>query len=161
MHSHQQSLFELAIRDAFAPLGLDAGLELRSVCDGVYEFDRAGYALRIRRGIGHKKDILVTLLPKTDHPATTHIAPGEIGLGLIAKLDGEALPRFEMDSDEDYLKSARLLAAATRKFALPYLYGERSDFANLRARVDESIAAWRRERPEHLRAGFWTQPPEK
>ena len=161
MTTPNNSLFERAVVDAFAPLGLDAGLELRSVCDGVYEFDRAGYALRIRRGIGHKKDILVTLLPKTDHPATADIAPGEIGLGLIANLNGESLPRFEMESDEDYLKSARLLAAATRKFALPYLFGERSDFANLRARVDESIAAWRRERPEHLRAGFWTQPPEK
>jgi hypothetical protein len=59
------------------------------------------------------------------------------------------------------LKSGRLLAAAAGKLALPYLTGERSAFANLRARVDESTAAWRRDRPEYLRAGFWTRPPER
>jgi hypothetical protein len=160
MHSHQQSLFELAIRDAFAPLGARAGLALHAACDGVYEFERSGYAVRVRRGIGHKKDILVTLVPATGQPVTTHIAPGEIGLGLIAELNGEALPPFEIDSDEDYLKSARLLAAAAGRFALPYLTGERSDFADLRARVDESIANWKRDRPDYLRPGYWTRPPE-
>lgn len=161
MTTSSNALFELSIRDAFAPLGARVGLELRAACDGVYEFERSGYAIRIRRGIGHKKDILVTLLPATGQPATTDIAPGEIGLGLIASLEGEALPSFELDSDENYLKSARLLAAAAGKFALPYLTGERSDFANLRARVDESIAAWRRDRTEYLRAGCWTRPSEK
>lgn len=133
---------------------------MHAACDGVYEFERSGYAVRVRRGIGYEKDILVTLVPATGQPATTNIAPGEIGLGLIAELNGEAIPPFEMDSDEGYLKSARLLAAATGRFALPYLTGERSDFADKRARVDESIAIWKRDRPDYLRPGYWTRPPE-
>ena len=159
MTTSNDALFDFAIRDAFAPLGARAGLELRAVCDGVYEFERSGYAVRVRRGVGHKKDILVTLLPATGQPATTDISPGEIGLGLIANLCGESVPSFEMESREDYLKSARLLAAAAERLALPYLTGERSDFATLRARVDESIAARRCGQPEYLRAGFWTRPP--
>jgi len=93
----KDALFEFAIRDAFAPLGARAGLELREACDGVYEFERSGYAIRVRRGVGHKKDIVVTLLPATGQPATADICPGELRQHSWEIRGGEALSPNSLD----------------------------------------------------------------
>jgi len=45
------------------PLAANAKLTIQELGEGVYEVLGKDFTMRVRRGAGHRKDILVTVLP--------------------------------------------------------------------------------------------------
>ncbi|MBI4658411.1 MAG: hypothetical protein HY735_06130 [Verrucomicrobia bacterium] len=133
MSKANTNLFREAVTKFFAPLAEQTGLTLSELADGVYEIEGAKFAMRIRRGTGHRKDMLVTLLATEGRPTDLFDLSHEIGLGMVAEFRGE---RIEADQKDD-LKEAENLAHAAQKFLVPYLLGHRSDHAELTKFVEK------------------------
>jgi hypothetical protein len=55
--------FSKAVAKSFMPLAANAKLTIQELGEGVYEVLGKDFTMRVRRGAGHRKDILVTVLP--------------------------------------------------------------------------------------------------
>jgi hypothetical protein len=99
---------------------------------GVYEVECPDFTARIRHGTGHRKGILVTLLPISEKPADIADLTSEIGLGVIAEFHGGKLTEVPLNSEEDYLRVASLLAASAERFLLAYLLHLKNDFEQVK-----------------------------
>lgn len=126
------STFNKAVARSFAPLAGDAKLAIQQLGDGIYEVPGKDFTMRIRMGTGHRKDILVTMLPTAERPADNDDLCKEIGLGVVAEFAGASLTELPIETEEEYLHSADYLAAAADTLLLPYLLGTRNDFAELK-----------------------------
>src|SRR6266705_2643473 len=91
MKNPNSKSFDNVVANFFAPLASRAKVELRRIVEGVYEIEGQGFTARIRYGTGHRKDILVTLLPTSEKPLDVADLSKEIGLGVVAKFHGENL----------------------------------------------------------------------
>ena len=58
--------FDDAVTSLFKPVADRAGLELQKLPSGIYQIAGKGFVVRMRRGTGHLKEVLVTLAPATD-----------------------------------------------------------------------------------------------
>ena len=135
--------FSKAVAKSFMPLAANTKLTIHELWEGVYEVLGKDFTMRVRRGAGHRKDILVTVLPTAERPADHEDLSKEIGLGVVAEFVGESLPELSIDTEEEYLRSAQYLATAADKLLLPYLLGTRNDFADLKrfvaVRADKAV----------------------
>lgn len=132
MRNPTTATFDQAVAHHFAPLAVNAKLAIQHLCDGAYEVQGKEFIMRIRRGTGHRKDILVTLLQSAERPAENDDLSKEIGLGVVAQFYGEKLEEASLDTQEEYLRSAGSLAEAAGRLLFAYLIGDRTDFAQLK-----------------------------
>lgn len=144
MSKPNTATFDRAVANFFAPLAANAKLASQQLCDGVYEVQGKEITMRIRRGTGHRKDILVTLLPTAERPADNDDLSKEIGLDVVAEFCGQTVAESSLDTEEEYLRSAGVLATAADKLLFPYLLGDRTDFAELKkfvaARAEKAVS---------------------
>jgi len=124
--------FDKVVADVFRTLAVRSKSELRRIGEGVYEIEGHEFTTRIRRGTGHRKNILVTISPTTEKPTNLADLSGEIGLSVVAKFHGEKLTELSFDDEKEYLEYARNLANSAQKVLLPYLLGLRSDFSQIK-----------------------------
>src|SRR4051812_42579460 len=131
--------FDDAIASVFKPVADRAGLELQKLPLGIYQIAGGAFVLRMRRGIGHLKDVLITLAPSTEAPRDLDHLTREIGLNNIAEYYGLTVPEQDTFSVEGFYFSLRRVAEITEKVCMPYLLGQKSDYADIRAFVDRKI----------------------
>jgi hypothetical protein len=106
------------------------------VLEGIFEIRNDLFIIRIRRGIGHDKDFLVSLARGTAAAATSDLSLEEIGLRNFAEFNGCDLKCLTLNSLEDWETSLADVGADTEKFLLPYLFGERDDYEAVEQFVD-------------------------
>ena len=102
--------------------------------------------MRIRRGVGHRKGILITLLPKQDlyydHLENIH---NELGLGNFVEFNNERLIESPIETTEDYILEAEKLAKVAEQYVIPYLLGAKTDFIEVKEYTEKRSAAAVRE----------------
>ena len=160
MNNSTSNTFDEAVAKFFAPIVSRANLAIRKLGQGVYEVQSPEFTMRIRRGSGHRKDILVTLLPTAERPSDIRDLSKEIGFGVIANFHGEKLAELPFDTEDDYFRYASSLATAAEKFLLPYPLGLRTDFLEIKdfvkANVDKALSEMPKYRfPKNVRKE-WT-----
>lgn len=124
--------FDVAIAKSFAPIANHLKLQVRKLAEGVYEIESREFTVRIRHGTGHRKDILITFLPTAERPIDVGDLSKEIGLGVVVRFNGETLSDMQFDTEDEYLRYARDLAEAVKKYLVPYLLGLRTDFPEIK-----------------------------
>lgn len=136
MSNIPSSAFDDAVARFFEPLAHRSNLPIQKLFDGIYEIAGQSFAMRIRRGIGHRKGILVTLLPTRDrYYDDLENIRGELGLGNFVEFNNEQLTESGIDTPEGYLQEAEKLAKSAERFLVPYLLGTRSDFIEVKEHV--------------------------
>jgi hypothetical protein len=148
MRLRDRQIFKEAVRRYFAPRVAKAKLAIREITGELYEIQSKEFTVRLRQGIGHGKDILVTLFPTAERSADVDDLSGEIGLNKVAEFSGTWLPDYRNSSDEEYFKSVEKIAGWTEEFAFPFLLGQRSDFARLHDFVFQQNENVLKETPE-------------
>ena len=137
--------FDESIVTFYKPVADRAGLELQKLRSGIYQIAGASFILRLRQGIGHKKDLLVTMAPMTTSPRDLDDLSGEIGLPLVVEYNGVEVPHEDISSTVGFYSNPQRVADAIEQFCIPYLLGRKTDFDELRSFVDRKIdaAAWK------------------
>jgi hypothetical protein len=131
--------FDDAVTRIFMPIAARGGLELRKLRSGIYQIAGEDFVVRIRLGIGHFKDVLITLAPSTAVSLDLDHRTEEIGLNNIADYYDVAVPRQDTFSAEGFYSSLTRVAEITEMLCMPYLLGQKSDYAEIRAFVDRKI----------------------
>jgi hypothetical protein len=131
--------FEQGVANTFRPFAVRAGLPLRRLQDGVYEMSGCQFLMRIRRGTGHGKDFLITLSRKEHVSDDPMNLTGEIGLGVITEYNGKDETTAALALRDGSLPAFRIAAEAAEEFCLPYLLGEKSDFADLQQFLRDKV----------------------
>jgi hypothetical protein len=135
--------FGAAVTTSFRPIADRAGLELQTMRPDIYQIAGNCFILRIRRGIGHRKDFLVTLSRLAASPRDLDDLSGEVGLSVIAEYNGVEMPYDDISSVQAFCASLRRAAETAEQFCMPYLTGQKSDFDEIRSFVDRKVeAAW-------------------
>lgn len=132
-----------AVTTFFAPIANRAGLELQKLRPDIYQIAGSDFILRLRRGTGHRKDLLVTLSRLAVPVRDLDDLSGELGLGVIAEYNGVEFPRDDLTSEESLDSSVRRAAETAEQVCVPYLLGQKSDFDEIRSFVDRKIEAAR------------------
>lgn len=130
-----------AVTTLFKPIATRAGLEMQELRAGIYQIAGASFVLRIRRGIGHRKDFLITLSRLATAPRDLDDLRGEIGLSVIAQYHGVEMPYDDISSAQAFYSSLRRAAETTEQICLPYLTGQKSDFDEIRSFIDRKSEA--------------------
>ena len=133
----------------FAPFVANTKLAIEELGEGIHEVQSKKFIMRIRRGTGHRNDILVTILATAERPANNDDLSKEIGLAVLAEFRGETLAESPFDTEEAYLRAAAELARAAEKLILPYLLGHRTDFTDLKKFVAARAEKALREIPDY------------
>lgn len=149
MSNPSPASFDKAVAKFFVPLAANAKLPICKLAEGIYEVQGVDFTMRIRRGIGHRKGILVTLLPTAERPADANDLSKEIGLGAAAEFRGETPAEPPFDTEDEYLHYAHELAAAAERILGPYLVSGRTDFAELKDFVAARAEAAASGFPDH------------
>ncbi|HUJ42108.1 MAG TPA: hypothetical protein VLW52_00750 [Opitutaceae bacterium] len=134
------AMFDELVTRFFAPLAKRAGLPLEALGEGIYEVAGSKFAMRIRRGTGHRKDFLVTLSLKQPEQNLDDLS-GEIGLGVLADYRGRPLHAHALDSVEDWQLALEETARASEELCLPYLKGKQNDLDGVRRFIERKIDA--------------------
>jgi hypothetical protein len=134
-----KDFFEVGVADAFQALAARSGLPLKKLRDGIYEMVGSGFVMRIRRGTGHGKDFLVTLSRKEDISADLLQLTGEVGLAVIAEYGGAVADALALSARDGSLGAFQRAAEGAERFCLPYLFGEKADFSEIQAFVEDKI----------------------
>ena len=143
------TVFDRAAMKAFSPLAVNAKLTMEALGGGVYEVQGKEFTMRIRRGTGHARDILVTVLPTGERPADHDDMSKEIGLGVVAEFGGQCLSELPFDTEEECQCSAVYLANEADKLIMPFLLGTRNDFGELKEFVAARVEAAQRDLPDY------------
>lgn len=127
-------LFDKAVAMFFEPIAQRLRLSLSKVREGVYEIPSPHFILRIRLHTGHARGLNVALRPASLRDFDENTAGSEYGIGCFMLFNGEKLEHIyvRVETDEDFLKLAQLLAQATERFGVPYLGGQKNDFETSR-----------------------------
>ena len=126
--------FDDAADRFFLPLAKRAGLQIKKLCDGIYEIPGRTFVMRIRQGTGHRRDFLVTLAPKSSLPDNLDDLSQEIGLGVVAEYNGKQL-QVQSDYHSDFAEAAKI----AEMFCIPYLLDTKKDFEEIRRFVECKI----------------------
>jgi hypothetical protein len=128
------AIFDQAVKKFFEPIARKLGLPLVKVRDGVYEVYSPYFIMRLWLDTGHARGLNV-ILREASHRDFDERAPGiQFGIGCFMEFHGERLQDtfIPVDTDEDFLKRAQLLAQATERYGVPYLLGQGKDFEAVR-----------------------------
>jgi hypothetical protein len=123
-------IFDEAIARYFAPIARELGLPLAKVDDGIYEITSPYFILRIRLHTGHRRGFNVILRQASSRKFDENEPFVQYGIGCFMEFHGEELKQsfIDVDSNDDFMKLAQLLADATKRYGVPYLVGEGKDF---------------------------------
>jgi len=123
-------IFDEAIANYFAPIARELGLPLVKVDDGIYEIPSPHFILRVRLHTGHGRGFNVILRQASSRKFDENEPFVQYGIGCFMEFHGEDLNQtfIDVDSDDDFMKQAQLLADATKRYGVPYLLGEGKDF---------------------------------
>jgi hypothetical protein len=123
-------LFDKAVAKFFEPVAQKLGLSLAKIGEGVYEIPSSYFILRVRLHSGHARGLNVLLRPTSARYFDENKTGSEYGIGCFIQFQGEDIKQIMVDvnTDEDFLKQAKLLAEAAERFGSPYLLGKRNDF---------------------------------
>ena len=134
--SDAKTIFDQAVLQFFDPMAQKFGFSLNKLQDGIYEILGQKFAIRIRRGTGHRKGILVTLLPvQESYYNDLEKLHDEIGLGNFIKFSNKQLLEMPINTSKGYILEAEKLAKATELFIIPYLLGMKTDFIEVKEYV--------------------------
>jgi hypothetical protein len=122
------------------PVARGAGLLLRKVGSNLYEIGGSEFVLRIRKGTGHRDDLLVTVTSSGDTSLDLNSVKDEIGLGAIAQYYGAQFPAPDSSSITDFDLTAATAAQQAQSFILPILTGENKDFLAIKDFIKRKIA---------------------
>lgn len=132
--------FEVLVVQCFSPIAKKAGLELKQLGKGVFEIKGSRFAVRIREGVGHARDFLVTLLAVKPLPDDFDDLTGEIGLGVIVEFCGGTLSDKDLFLPGRYRQAMNEAAAATEKFCLDFLLNRKDSLTDLRTFIEQKIS---------------------
>jgi hypothetical protein len=123
-------LFDRAIARFFEPIARKLSLPLTRVEDGVYEISSPYFILRIRLHTGHARGLNVILRQASTRVFDENEPFVQYGIGCFMEFHSERLEEtfVEVNTDDDFMEQARLLAQATERFGIPYLLGKGKDF---------------------------------
>lgn len=127
--------FDNAVTSIFKPIADRAGLELQKLHSGIYAIAARDFVLRIRLGIGHWKDVLITLAPSKLRRPDPYDLSGEIGINVIAEYQGLTTPEQDLSSAESFYATLRQVAEIAEKACVPYLLGQKSDYDEVRSLI--------------------------
>jgi hypothetical protein len=132
-------IFHEAIAKLFAPIARELGLSLTNVDEGIYEIPSPHFILRIRLHTGHRRGFNVILRQASLRKFDENEPFVQYGIGCFMEFYGEDLKQtfIDVDSDDDFMKQAQLLADATKRYGVPYLLGEGKDFDAVQKKVKE------------------------
>jgi len=127
-------IFDKAIVKYFAPIARELGLPLAKVSDGIYEIPSPHFIMRIRLHTGHRRGFNVLLRRASFRKFDENEPFVQYDIGCFLELYGEDLKKtfIEVDSDDDFMRQAQLLAEATKRHGVPYLIGKCKDFDAVR-----------------------------
>lgn len=127
-------LFDKAVAKFFEPIAQKLGLPLAKISDGVYEMPSPYFILRIRLHSGHHRGLNVMLRQSSTRDFDENKPGIEYDVGCFMLFNGEDIKPllFDVNTDEDFLKKAQLIAEATKHFGVPYLLGQKNDFEAVR-----------------------------
>jgi hypothetical protein len=134
MKMRDSKLFDQAVAKHFGPISQKLGLLLSKISDGVYEMPSPHFIMRIRLHTGHRRGLNVLFRPASLRDFDESKPGIQYDLGCFMLFQGEDLKQVmvDVDTDEDFLRQARLLAGATERFGVPYLLGQKNDFESVR-----------------------------
>lgn len=123
-------IFDEAVYKFFEVLGRELGLELLKIGVGVYEMPSPHFILRIRLDTGHRRGLNVLLRPASLRDFDEYQPGSQLGIGCFIEFYGGKLQDvfINVDSKDDFVRQAQLLAAATREYLIPYLIGQGNDW---------------------------------
>ena len=127
-HDDRQLLFEDAVGRYFAPLAKKLGVQLERLRKEVFGIQTAHCAMLIRKGTGHRDNILVTLRAREPRERDLDDLSADVGLGVLAAMKGSEIPRISIDTNKGYLDAAEIEADAAETYALPFLLGTVTGF---------------------------------
>ena len=133
------NIFDEGVTQFFEPLAKRIKLPLQKLKDGIYEIAGETFTMRIRRGIGHSRDFLVTLSEKSSTPLSPDELGREVGLGVIAEFNGQKLGTHKLHTTEGYLAAFAEAAKAAERYCAPYLLDLRSHLGEIRRVVEQKI----------------------
>lgn len=123
-------LFEKAVESFFGPLARNHGLSSCKASEGAYEFRSGLFVMRVRLDTGHARGINVLLRPTSLHDFDESKPSSEYGIANFMLLHGERpeCAFIDVNTDEDFLTQAQLLAKAAERLLVPVLVGDSDDF---------------------------------
>jgi hypothetical protein len=123
-------IFDEAIAKYFGPIAHELGLPLSKVDDGIYEISSPYFILRIRLHTGHRRGLNVMLRQASLRIFDEKEPFVQYGLGCFMEFHGEDLKQtfIDVNSDDDFMKQAQVLADATKRYGVAYLAGDGKDF---------------------------------
>lgn len=127
-------LFDQAVAKFFEPIALKLRLPLVKIRDGIYEMQSPYFIMRVRLHNGHARGFNVILRQASMRDFDERKPDIQYSIGCFILFQGEDLKQImvEVNTDEDFLKQAKLLAEATERFGVPYLLGQKNDFEAVR-----------------------------
>jgi hypothetical protein len=132
--------FDEGVTCFFRPLAERIKLPLQKLAKGVYEITGKTFVLRIREGIGHSRDFLLSVSKKDEASQSPRdLGKNEIGLGVVAEFGGEKLGPYKYHTREGYLHAFKDQARAAEKYGVPYLLDLRSNFEDIREFVERKV----------------------
>jgi hypothetical protein len=142
-------IFDEAVAEYFAPIAQELGLPLTKVDNGIYEIPSPHFILRIRLHTGHRRGFNVILRQASSRKFDESEPFVQYGIGCFMEFHGEDLKQtfIDVDSNDDFMKQAQLLADATKRYGIPYLVGEGKDFDA----VQEIVKKQAQEKIEEIR----------
>ena len=138
-------IFDEAVVKFFQPIAQKLDLPLSKVSEGVYEISSPHFVMRIRLDTGHARGLNVILRQSSLREFDENEPFVQYGIGCFMQFYGESLQEtfIDVDTNEDFLEQARLLAIAAERYGVPYLLGQGKDFdavqQMIRKRAEESV----------------------
>jgi hypothetical protein len=122
-------IFDEAATRFFGPIARSSGLRLFKVQEGGYDIASPDFIMRVRLHTGHRRGLNVILRPASEGDFDENKPGLQYGIGCFIQFYGEALEKtfIPVDSDEDFLEQARLLAEAAQRYCIPHLLGQGKD----------------------------------
>lgn len=135
-------IFDEAVAAFFEPIARKLALPLLKVRDGVYEIPSPHFVMRIRLDTGHRRGLNVILRPASVRDFDENKPGIQYGIGAFMQFHGERIEQtfIDVDSDDDFLKRAQLLAQAAERYGVPYLLGRGENWEAVKEMISKKTA---------------------
>lgn len=135
--------FERSVAEYFEPLAREHGWPLARLREDVYGISSSYFTMRVCYEVGaHAKGLNATLLPSNKIPGCSRKeADRELGVRVIAGYNGVDIGYVSREQTEsEFFEEAKYVAELARRFAVPYLIGEKKDWGKVQDYLDKLIA---------------------
>jgi hypothetical protein len=132
--------FAVAVPKWFGPLSAKLGAPIKKIGDTLFEIVSESFALRIRLGQGHIKNVLATLIPANERSRDVNNLRGEIGLGVITNYFGDELPKSHIRIAADVDAQMAVLSEYVTKYCSAFLLNKSVEWNSIKEFVEERIS---------------------